>query len=185
MLGVQEPALEAPLEHVEDRLPVDARGLHSDQRYAEVRQPVGERLELADRGAEAARPLLAPAPALARGRHAHGRNDAVAVHVQPRAALNEDVHHVPPFQTTGHAGPEGPPCTTLRFALEAAVNGSAGPRAILTNGLVAPRRCRRRPIRRRHSHPATVAAPGPPWLLTMSRAYTRDHLRHSSSCKSG
>jgi hypothetical protein len=28
-----------------------------------------------------------------------------------------------------------------------------GPRAILTNGLKAPRRCRRRPIRRRHSHP--------------------------------
>src|SRR5207247_6549621 len=84
----------------------------------------------------------------------------------PRAALNDDVHHVPPFQTTGHAGSEGPPVTTLRFALEAAVNGSAAPRAILTIGLTAPRRCRRRPIRRRHSHPATVAA-APPELLTI------------------
>src|SRR6266511_4218566 len=180
MLRVQEPALKAPLEHVEDRLPVDAGRLHSDQRYAEVRQPVGERLELADRGAEAARPLLAPAPALARARHPHGRNDAVAVHVQPRAALDDDVHHVPPFKTTGHAGSEGPPVTTLRFALEAAVNGSAGPRAILTIGLAAPRRCRRRPIRRQHSHPATVAAAAPE-LLTMfrgrharTRAITRD-----------
>jgi hypothetical protein len=88
------------------------------------------------------------------------------VHIKPRAALNDDVHHVPPFQTTRHAGSEGPPVTTLRFALEAAVNGAAGPRAILTNGLTAPRRCRRRPIRRRHSHPATVAA-APPRLLTM------------------
>src|SRR5438876_10413130 len=66
----------------------------------------------------------------------------------------------------GRAGSEGPPITTLRFALEAAVNGSAGPRAILTNGLTAPRRCRRRPIRRRHSHPDTAAA-APPRLLTM------------------
>src|SRR6187200_1494336 len=80
------------------------------------------------------------------------------MHIKPRAALNDDVHHVPPFQRTERAGSEGPPLTTLRFALEAAVNGPAGPRAILTNGLTAPRRCRRRPIRRRHSHPAPVAA---------------------------
>ena len=90
--------------------------------------------------------------------HAHGRDDAVAVHVQARAALNDDVHHIPPLQTTGRAGSEGPPTTTLRFALKAAVGDSAGPRAILTIALAAARRCRRRPIRRRHSHPAAVAA---------------------------
>ena len=69
-------------------------------------------------------------------------------------------------QTTGRAVRRGLPLTILRFALEAAVNDPAGPRAILTIGLTAPRRCRRRPIRRRHSHPATVAA-APPELLTM------------------
>jgi hypothetical protein len=127
MLGVQEPALEAPLEHVEDGLPVDAGRLHAHQRHPEAVQPVGERLELPDRGAEAARLLLALAPALALARHPHRGNDAVAVHIKPRAALNDDVHHLPPFQTTGRAGSEGPPFTTLRFALEAAVNGSAGP----------------------------------------------------------
>jgi len=68
MLGVEEPALEAPLEHVEDGLPVDAGRLHPHQRDAEAFQPVGERLELADRGGEAARLLLAPASALARAR---------------------------------------------------------------------------------------------------------------------
>src|SRR5207247_11400807 len=62
----------------------------------------------------------------------------------------------------------GAPVTTLRFALEAAVNDPAGPRAIPTIGPTAPRRWRRRPIRRRHSHPATVAA-APPRLLTMER----------------
>src|SRR5262249_18008389 len=155
--------------HIEDGLPVDAGRLHADQGHAEASQPVGERFELADRGAEAARLLLAPAPALAAARHAHGRDDAVAVHIKPRAALNDDIHQVPPFQTTGHAGSEGPPVTTLRFALEAAVNGPADPRAILTIALAAARRCRRRPTRRRHSHSASVAAAGaPPALLTMN-----------------
>jgi hypothetical protein len=97
----------------------------------------------------------------------HRRDDAVAGDIKPRAALNDDVHQVPPSQTTGRAGSEGPPDTTLRFALEAAVNAPAGPRAILSDGLAAPRRCRRRPIRRRHSHPAPVAAAAPPRLLTM------------------
>src|SRR5262249_15361975 len=124
----------------------------------EARQPVGELLELSDRGTEALRLLRAAAPALALPRQPHRGNDAVAVHVQARAALNDDIHHVPPLQTTGRAGSEGPPATTLRFALEAAVSDSAGPRAILTIALAAARRCRRRPIRRRHSHPAAVAA---------------------------
>src|SRR5438034_2424655 len=158
MLRVQEPALEPPLEHPEDGLPVDAGRLHPDQRHLEARQPVGELLELSDRRAEALRLLRASAPALALPRHPHRGDDAVAVHVQPRAALNDDVHHVPPFQTTGRAGSEGPPTTTLRFALEAAVSDSAGPRTILTIALAAARRCRRRPIRRRHSHPAAVTA---------------------------
>src|SRR6266542_6498800 len=64
MLSVQEPALEAPPEHVEDGLPVDAGRLHPDERHTEAFQPVGQRLELTDRAAEAARLLLAPAPAL-------------------------------------------------------------------------------------------------------------------------
>src|SRR6266540_1900791 len=158
MLRVQEPALEPPLEHPEDGSPVDAGRLHPDQRHPEARQPVDELLELSDRRAKALCLLRAATPALALPRHPHRGNDAVAVHVQPCAALNEDVHHMPPLQTTGHAGSEGPPTTTLRFALEAAVSDSAGPRAILTIALAAARRCRRRPIRRRHSHPAAVAA---------------------------
>src|SRR5207247_9941274 len=156
MLRVQEAALEPPLEHPEDGLPVDAGGLHSDQRYAEALQPVGQLLELTDRGAEAARLLRASAPALALPRHPHRGDDAVAVHVQPRAALNDDVHHVPPFQTTGRAGSEGPSVTTLRFALEAAVSGSAGHSTILTISLAATKRCLHRPIWLRYSSLASV-----------------------------
>jgi hypothetical protein len=68
VLRVQQPAREAPLEHGEGRLPVDAGRLHPDQRHVEALQPVGERLELTDRGAKAPGLLLAPTPALSRAR---------------------------------------------------------------------------------------------------------------------
>ena len=88
------------------------------------------------------------------------------------------------MQGDRRCAPHGPPVTTLRFALEAAVNGSARLRARHTNGLKAPRRCGRRPIRRRHSHPVTVAAAAPPWLLTMAIAGSRG-LKHPASRREG
>ena len=90
VLRVQEPTLEAGLEHVEDRLPIHACGLHADERHAEAGEPPAKRLQLRDRRAEAAGVLLALTPPLRR--HANGCHDAVAVHIEARAALDEDVH---------------------------------------------------------------------------------------------
>src|SRR4029453_17219942 len=137
-------AVEAPLEHGEDGLPVDTGRLHPDQGDAEALKPVAQLLELRDRGAEGVRVLRAPAAALARG--AHGGTDAVEVHVEGGAALNDHIHldDLLPRRQDGAVW-RGLPITILRFALEAAVNDSAGPRAILLNGLTAPRGCRRQP----------------------------------------
>jgi len=46
--------------------PLEQTAWQMQTRHAQALQPVGELLELADRGAEAARLLLAPAPALSR-----------------------------------------------------------------------------------------------------------------------
>jgi len=87
---VQKPALETRLERVEDGAPVDPRRLHPHQRHAEALKPVGERAQPADRRSETPRVLLAlPAPP---GRQTHGCHHAVAVHIKPRAALDENVH---------------------------------------------------------------------------------------------
>jgi hypothetical protein len=92
VLGVDQPAVEPPLEHGEDGLPVDTGRLHPDQGDAEALQPVAQPLELRDRGAEGVRVLRAPAAALARAGHPHGGNDAVAVHVEAGAALDDHIH---------------------------------------------------------------------------------------------
>ncbi len=88
--GVQEPALEVRLERVEDRAPVDACRLHADQRDAEALEPVGKRLQPAERGREAARLLLALPAAL--GRQAYGCHHAVAVSIETGTAFDENVH---------------------------------------------------------------------------------------------
>src|SRR5207244_707905 len=105
--GIQEPASEARLERVENRAPVDPRRLHADQRHAQALKPVGKRLQPAKRRGEAARLLLALPPAL--GRHAYGRHHAVAVYIQTGAALNENVHLLPPSGRWTGCRPEGPP----------------------------------------------------------------------------
>src|SRR5436190_15448114 len=77
---------------------VDAGRLHPDQRDGEALEPVAQLLELGDRGAERARLLRAPTATLALARHAHGGNDAVAVHIKARAALDDHVHQTTSFR---------------------------------------------------------------------------------------
>jgi hypothetical protein len=50
VLSVDQQQLEVVLEHVVDRLPVDARGLHRDVRDAETLEPVAKREQLGGHG---------------------------------------------------------------------------------------------------------------------------------------
>ena len=141
MLRVDEPALEPVLQRVEDGLPVAARRLHPHPGHAALRQPVRQPLELADRRPERARLLQTPTTALPPSRHPHRRHHGVAVHVKTGAPLNNHInHHRPPsHRRQDTPSRRGLPSTNLRFALEAAVCGSAGPRATLLNALEAAR----------------------------------------------
>jgi hypothetical protein len=113
VLGVDQPALEPPLEHREHGLPVDTGCLHPDQGDAEALQPVAQLLELGDRGAEGVCLLRAPTAALARARHAHGGNDAVAVHIKTRAALDGQIHQSTSSRDDGDAPSGG--ASRIRF----------------------------------------------------------------------
>src|SRR5207249_218733 len=90
---------------------------------------------------ERARLLHTPTPALPASRHPDRRHHGVAVHVKTGAPLNDHVDHRRPPSHRRQDTPSrsGLPLTNLRFALEAAVCGSAGPRAILLNALEAAR----------------------------------------------
>jgi hypothetical protein len=87
--GVVEPALELVFEQVVDRAPVDAGGLHPDDRHREAAKPIGQhqqpggrRLKLAD---------LLPAPAVAVG-YPHARGHLRLVDVEHRATLDQPIH---------------------------------------------------------------------------------------------
>jgi hypothetical protein len=115
VLSIQKPALEALLEDVEARLPIDPGRLHPDQGHVEAGKPVAERRQLRDRRAESARLPFALPPALSR--YPHGRHHAVAVHIEARAPLNQDIH---PFLLPRrvHTGVRrGLPLKKLRCAL--------------------------------------------------------------------
>jgi hypothetical protein len=130
MLRIEQPALETALKHIEHRLPVDAGRLHPDQRHGEALQPLFQFLELRDRGAKRALVLLALAPTLPR--HPHRRHHAVSVHIKTGATLNKDIHRLPPSVTvTSVAVRRDLPFKNLRYALEAAVDGSSRPRTTL------------------------------------------------------
>src|SRR5207247_1730102 len=94
-----------------------------------------------DRRPERARLLQTPSSALPPSRHPHRRHHGVAVHVKTGAPLNNHInHHRPPsHRRQDTPSRRGLPSTNLRFALEAAVCGSAGPRATLLNALEAAR----------------------------------------------
>jgi hypothetical protein len=87
-------------------------------------------LQLRDRGAKRALVLLALAPTLPR--QPHRRHHAVSVHVETGATLNKDVYALPPSVTgSSDAVRRDLPLKNLRYALEAAVDGSSGPRTTL------------------------------------------------------
>jgi hypothetical protein len=87
---VQQPALDALLERLEDRLPIHAGGLHPGQRHTGFGQPSGELGEPAERGTE--RSCLLIPPSTAGARNADGRHDVVAMDIETRAALHR---HIP------------------------------------------------------------------------------------------
>ena len=102
--GVDQQQLETPrLQHIPDRLPVLAGGLHHHLGDALGGQPVGQRLQLGAEGGKRADRLPALA-ACARIRGAHARHHLPLGHVQPGAALHQQVHHA----TSCGCGPTGP-----------------------------------------------------------------------------
>jgi hypothetical protein len=99
MLGIEQPALKALLERLEDRLPVHAGGLHPDQRHRGLGEPVSKLRQPGERGAECSR-LLIDTPSAAAG-DADRRDHVVPVHIKPRAPLHHHIHRLlPPSGTS-------------------------------------------------------------------------------------
>jgi hypothetical protein len=93
-----EPAL---LQHIPDRLPVLAGGLHHHLGDILGRQPVGQPLQLTAEGGKRADLL----PALPTGAWAaHACHHLLFGHVQPGATLHQQVH-LPPPTLAGTCGP--------------------------------------------------------------------------------
>src|SRR5262249_9659327 len=86
--------LEAVLEEVVDRSPVDAGRLHRDVRAPGGRQPLHQPQQLARAGAEGLHLLAAPWTV---ARRAQTRGDARLVHVEPTADGIEPLHRIPRF----------------------------------------------------------------------------------------
>ena len=104
----------------------------------------------------AARVLLALPPT--RGRQPYGCHHAVTVHIKTGTALDQNVH---PFLLPDGdlvAVRRGLPSTSLRYALKAAINGSAGPHAMLPRELAASSATGVNRNGSRDSHPPMVAA---------------------------
>jgi hypothetical protein len=89
--GVEKPQLEVVLQHIVDRLPVDACGLHTHQRHLEGSQPIPEQQKPSSGGSELP-DLLVKTLALVRDPHA--RSDRALVHVEPGASLDDPFHSV-------------------------------------------------------------------------------------------
>src|SRR5262245_49370023 len=88
------------------------------------------------------------------------------MHVKTRAALHHHIHRLLLPETALTASPGGGlPRMSLFYALEAAVNGSTGPRATLSHGL-----SRTKPQRRRSRQPQGFSflngGGRPPWTLS-------------------
>ena len=134
VVRVEQPALEAVLEGLEHGLPIHAGGFHPDERHPGLSQPQRQLREPAKRCLERLGLLIEPA---ATGtRHADGRHDIVAMHVESRAPLYHHIHSSAPFGRQLTLSPGGGlPGMSLAFALAAAINGPTGPRATLFHGL--------------------------------------------------
>ena len=134
VVRVQKPALEPVLERLEDGLPVHAGGFHPNQRHTGLGQPQRQLRQPAERRLERLGLLIKPAATAAR--HADGRHDIVAMHVESGAPLYHHIHSSAPFGRQLTLSPGGGlPGMSLTFALAAAINGPTGPRATLFHGL--------------------------------------------------
>jgi hypothetical protein len=141
VLRVEQPALKALLERLEHRLPVHARRFHPNQRHTEPGEPLAQGSEPRERRGERLR-VLRPSATIS-PRDTDRRDDIVAMHVKTRAPLDYHIHPNPPVQTAYRVVRRGPTEMSLRYALEAAVNGTTGPRATLFYGLKRTKRRRR------------------------------------------
>jgi hypothetical protein len=84
---VGEHQLERLLEHMPDRLPVDAGGLHRDVRHLVFGEPVSQPKQFLRRRAEA----LDDVASARRLLDAHAGDDRVLVDVEPRATVPQNL----------------------------------------------------------------------------------------------
>jgi hypothetical protein len=89
MPGVKKPQLEVIFEHVVDRLPVDACGLHAHQRNCKRGEPVPQVQKPSGGSGELPNLLVRLTPFT---RSPHARGDRGLVHIQPRTPFDD------PFQ---------------------------------------------------------------------------------------
>jgi hypothetical protein len=104
--GVQEPAVELSFENVEDRLPIDPGGLHAHPGDAQGDQPVTQGEQVLGEGGEARDLGLAFVRRSWSGDTDAG-HDRVLVHIEPRTALDDDLHGQPPSRRAIGATPGG------------------------------------------------------------------------------
>jgi len=86
--GVGEDEVKLPVQHVADRLPVNAGRLHGDMGARVRRQPIGQRQQIARSRAESADILLHRRT----GRDACAGDDGLLMHVQSGAARIQNFH---------------------------------------------------------------------------------------------
>jgi hypothetical protein len=152
--GVEDPALGGFFEHVEHRLPINARRLHPDQGDPLGDQPVAQGQQVGGHGPERHGLLLAPT-SFPRG--AHTGDHGVFVDVESAAAFNDDVHGVflsGPLIRHRVDGPPGRSLVAMDSDPRARGNSSVLPRLPRpTNGRA---RAHHRADRRRPGDPSTV-----------------------------
>ena len=114
---VRQDELELPVQHVPDRLPVDAGRLHRDMRAPVRREPVRQRQQIAGRRAERAHLLLDRRP----GRDACAGDDGLLMHVESGTARIQDLHR----DLLGGVSEEPASSKSRRRALRSATGGNS------------------------------------------------------------
>ncbi len=148
VLGVDQEDLEAVLQQVPDRLPVNPGRFHSDMAHPFGLQPVGQFQQLLGHGAVGTGVLMH----LAFVEAAHRGDDGLFVNIKSSTAGIEDVHGFSP----GNAPPEDSDGSSnllcvLAWATRQQSRVRSAVRVRLTRGLVAPSKFRPGPEKRRPS----------------------------------
>ena len=93
MLGVDQQQLEIVVEHVIDRLPVHAAGLHRHMRDPQLLEPVPQRQQISGHRRIPRPQILPTTPAIG---HPHPRRHLRLVHVQRGGPLHHLLHRILP-----------------------------------------------------------------------------------------